>query len=142
METLRSFYETLNALGLGWLWEISLAEFGFATLVLGGGAAWLAGRGVASAWEPAWKAALWMLPLGFAVRFIHYAIFSGTLQLNPTGAAAAGFAATLHYYLVDLVFLVVFAVLGHRRTLTRMMTRQYAWLYEPAGPFAWKARGG
>ena len=141
MEAIRSLYESLNAIGLGTIWEISLAEFGFATVILGGGAAWLAGRGVASAWEPLWKSAVWMILLAFAVRFIHYAIFSGTLQLNPTGAAAAGFATTAHYYLVDLAILVILAIAGHRRTLTQMMTRQYGWLYETAGPFGWKARG-
>ncbi|WP_309393314.1 DUF6867 family protein [Chelatococcus sambhunathii] len=141
MEAIHSLYETLNAIGHGTIWEISLGEFLLATLILGCGAAWLAGRAVASAWEPLWKSAVWMIPLAFAVRFIHYALFSGTLQLNPTGAAAPAFWTTVHYALVDLVFLVVFALLGHRRTLTKMMTRQYAWLYETAGPFAWKARG-
>ncbi|HEY0292523.1 MAG TPA: hypothetical protein VGC51_09315 [Hansschlegelia sp.] len=114
---------------MGLIWEISFAEFTFVTLILGGGAAWMAGRGVASSWEPSWKAALWMIPLGLAVRFIHYALFSGSLL-------------TLHFFVVDLVILVGFTLAGHRATMARQMTRQYSWLYERAGPFAWRARSG
>jgi hypothetical protein len=114
---------------MGLIWEISLGEFVFVTLILGGGAAWLAGRSLARSWEPAWKAALWMLPLAAAVRFIHFALFSGSLL-------------TLHYYLVDLAILVALALAGHRATLTGQMVRQYEWLYQRAGPFGWRAREG
>ncbi len=114
---------------MGLIWEISLAEFLFVTVVLGGGAAWLAGRALAGSWEPAWKAAVWMILLAAAVRFIHYALFSGSLL-------------TLHYYLVDLVILVAAALAGHRVTLTGKMVDQYAWLYERSGPFGWRAKPG
>lgn len=112
---------------MGLIWEISLAEFVFVTLILGGGAAWLAGRALASAWEPIWKTALWMIPLSGAVRFIHFALFSGSLL-------------TLHFYLVDLIVLVGLATAGHRVTLATRMVRQYGWLYERAGPFGWRER--
>ena len=112
---------------MGLIWEISLAEFAFVTLILGGGAAWLAGRALAQAWEPMWKTALWMIPLAAAVRFIHYALFSGSLL-------------TLHFYLVDLVVLAAIALAGHRIALAGRMVRQYGWLYERAGPFAWRER--
>lgn len=114
---------------MGLIWEISLAEFVFVTLILGCGAAWLAGRAVASSWEPAWKVAAWMLLLAAAVRFIHFALFSGSLL-------------TLHYYLVDLALLVAAALAGHRMTMTRKMIGQYDWLYERAGPFGWRAKTG
>ena len=55
---------------------------------MGGGAAWLAGRAIAATWRPWWHVAVYMLVLGVAVRFIHFALFDGTL-LSP------------HYYLVD-----------------------------------------
>lgn len=112
---------------MGMIWEISLAEFAFVTLILGGGAAWLAGRALAQAWEPMWKTALWMIPLAAAVRFIHYALFSGSLL-------------TLHYYLVDLAVLTAIALAGHRIALAGRMVRQYGWLYERAGPFGWRER--
>lgn len=114
---------------MGLIWEISLAEFVFVTLILGGGAAWLAGRAMAGAWEPVWKSALWMIPLSGAVRFIHYALFSGSLL-------------TLHFFLVDLAILMAIAVAGHRYTLAGRMVRQYGWLHERAGPFGWKSRSG
>ncbi len=111
------------------IWEISPAEFVFVSVLLGGGAAYLAGRGIAKSWEPAWKAAVWMVPLAAAVRFIHFALFSGTL-------------ASAHYYAVDLAILVVLALAGHRRTMARQMVRQYGWLIERAGPFSWRPRDG
>lgn len=112
---------------MGVIWEISFVEFAFVTLILGGGGAWMAGRGVARSWEPAWKAAAWMIPLAAAVRFIHYALFSGSLL-------------TLHFFVVDLVILIALALAGHRATMASLMTRQYQWLYERAGPFAWRAK--
>jgi len=112
---------------MGLIWEISLSEFVFVTLILGGGAAWLAGRALALAWEPMWKTALWMIPLGCAVRFIHFALFSGSLL-------------TLHFYLVDLAILVALALAGHRVTLATRMVRQYGWMLERAGPFGWRER--
>lgn len=109
------------------LWEVSLPEFLLVTAVLGGGAAWLSGRALARTWQPAWHAALWMLLLAAAVRFIHYALFRGTLLSG-------------HYYLVDLAVLLALAMLGYRRTRTRQMARQYGWLFRPHGPFGWRRR--
>jgi hypothetical protein len=129
MDAIASAYAALNQSLLGVIWEVSLAEFAFVTLVLGGGGAWLAGRAIGRAWEPAWKAVAWMIPLAAAARFIHYALFSGSL-LTP------------RFYLVDLVALMVLAYLGHRKAITKAMVRQYAWLYERAGPFAWRPRSG
>ena len=52
------------------------------TVIMGGGAAFLAGRAIASTWRPWWHVAFYMLLLGAAVRFIHFALFEGTL-LSP-----------------------------------------------------------
>ena len=68
--------------------EDSLGVFLLVTVAMGGGAAWLAGRAIAATWRPWWQVALYMLILGAAVRFIHFALFDGTLL-------------SLHYYLVD-----------------------------------------
>jgi hypothetical protein len=113
---------------MGVIWEVSLSEFIFVTLVLGGAAAWMTGRAVAYQWHGLLRALAWMVFLSAAVRFIHYALFSGTLL-------------SLHYYLVDLVILCAFAALGHRRTRTKQMTRQYGWINELSGPFSWCRRG-
>ena len=66
----------------------SLGVFLLVTVVLGGGAAWLAGRAIARPGGRGGTSSLYMLILGAAVRFIHFALFDGTLL-------------SLHYYLVD-----------------------------------------
>ena len=57
------------------------------TCILGGGAAFLAGRGLAGSWKPFWRIFFYMVLLAAAVRFFHYALFDGTLT-------------SLYYYLV------------------------------------------
>ncbi len=74
-----------------------------------------------------WAALLYMLPLGAAVRFIHYALFQGTLL-------------SLHYYVVDTIVLIIIGSIGFRYTRTRQMVRQYSWLYEKSSPLSWKAK--
>ena len=49
------------------------------TVIIGGGAAFLAGRGLAGKWRPMWMAVAYMIPLGLALRFFHYALFDGEL---------------------------------------------------------------
>lgn len=97
------------------------------TAVLGGWTAWMTGRALALTWRPAWQALAWSLPLAGAVRFIHYALFQGTLL-------------STRYYLVDLLVVAAIAALAHRFYRTRQMTNQYRWLYERAGPLNWRER--
>jgi hypothetical protein len=112
---------------MGILWEHDVADFIIVTLILGGGAAFLTGRAVAFAWEPFARALLWMIPLACAVRFIHYAIFGGTLL-------------SLWFYLVDLVVLLIAAGLGHRLTRARQMTERYAWRVAADGAWSWRLK--
>jgi hypothetical protein len=112
---------------MGFIWEVGIADFIIVTILLGGGAAYMTGRAVANAWEPLARAVLWMIPLTAAVRFIHFAMFHGTL-LSP------------HYYLVDFVILALVAAFGHRLTRTRQMTRRYGWVIEDAGFLSWRLR--
>ena len=65
--------------------EGSFGVFLLVTVILGGGAAMLAGRAIAQTWRPWWQIVAYMLILGAAVRFIHFALFGGTLL-------------SLHYY--------------------------------------------
>jgi hypothetical protein len=97
------------------------------TVVIGGGAAVLAGRALASTWRPVWQAIAYMCLLGFAVRFFHYSLFGGTLL-------------SAHYYLVDTAVLWIGALLGYRVTRVRQMTSQYPWLYVRTGPFTWREK--
>jgi hypothetical protein len=87
----------------------------------------MTGRACAQTWRTYPQLLLYLIPLGAAVRFIHYALFEGTLL-------------SLHYYLVDVVVLMVIGTIGYRYTRTKQMVRQYNWLYEKASPLSWKAK--
>jgi hypothetical protein len=102
--------------------EDSFGVFLLVTVVLGGGAAWMSGRAIAQTWRPWWSIVAYMMILGLAVRFIHFALFSGTL-VSP------------HYYAVDTLVSILLAGLGFRVTRRRQMARQYAsWRRMPAAP--------
>jgi hypothetical protein len=107
--------------------ERSLGVFFLVSVAMGGGAAWLAGRAIAATWRPWWHMALYMLILGFAVRFIHFALFGSTL-LSP------------HYYAVDTALCLVFGLTGFRIMRVRQMVTRYHWLNERAGVFSWRRR--
>src|ERR1700687_2939583 len=107
--------------------EDSLGVFLLVSVLLGGGAAWLAGRAIASTWRPWWHVAGYMLILGAAVRFIHFALFEGTL-LSP------------QFYAVDTVVCLIFGFLGFRVTRAAQMTTQYGWINARAGAFRWTRR--
>jgi hypothetical protein len=107
--------------------EPSFWLFGLVTVVMGGWAAWMTGRAMAITWRAFWQLILYLLILAGFVRFIHYALFGGTLL-------------TLHYYLVDAAVLLVIGSLGFRYYRARQMARQYGWLYERTGPFSWRER--
>ena len=97
------------------------------TIVLGGGAAWLAGRALAQTWRPWWQVIVYMLVLGAAVRFIHFALFDGTL-LSP------------HYYLVDSAVCLAFGLAGFRAARAAQMVTQYRWINVPDGPLRWRRK--
>src|SRR5690349_25136058 len=88
--------------------EQSLGVFVLVTVCMGGGAAWLAGRAIAATWRPWWHIALYMVPLGLAVRFLHYALFESRFL-------------SLHYYLVDYAVCLAFGLAGFRILLVRQM---------------------
>jgi hypothetical protein len=111
----------------GFLWEATAADFLIVTLLLGGLAAYMTGRAVAAAWEPAWLAAAWMVPLGAAVRFIHFAFFHGTLL-------------SVQFFVVDVVVLVLIALFGHRLSRTNRVTVGYPWMIARKGPLSWRLR--
>jgi len=112
---------------MGILWEVSLGDFLLVTVFLGGGAAYLTGRAVAITWRPLFKLVVYILLLAAAVRFIHYALFGGTLL-------------SLQYYLFDLAVLLCFAGLGFQVTRAGQMSGQYSWLYRRAAGLSWRNR--
>ncbi|MBB3808441.1 DUF6867 family protein [Pseudochelatococcus contaminans] len=105
--------------------EPSIWLFLLVTIVMGGGAAWMTGRALAITWAPVWQGIIYFLLLAAAVRFIHFALFQGSLL-------------SLHYYLVDALFVIVIGLAGFRFTRARQMTTQYSWLYTRSGPFTWR----
>ena len=107
--------------------EDSLGVFLLVTVVLGGGAAALAGRAVALTWRPWWHLVVYMLMLGAAVRFIHFALFGGTLL-------------SIHYYAVDTMLCMAFGFAGFQAARARRMIAQYPWINEPDGPLRWRRK--
>jgi hypothetical protein len=107
--------------------EDSLGVFLLVTVVLGGGAAVLAGRAVALTWRPWWQVVVYMLMLAAAVRFIHFALFEGTL-LSP------------HYYAVDSMVCMAFGFAGFQAARARRMVAQYPWINEPDSPLRWRRK--
>jgi hypothetical protein len=95
--------------------------------LIGGGAAFLAGRAIAATWRPFWHLVLYMALLGAAVRFVHFALFEATL-LSPASYAA------------DTLYLLLVGALAWRLTRAAQMATQYYWLYERTSPFTWRER--
>jgi hypothetical protein len=107
--------------------EQYIGLFLLVTVFLGGGAAWLAGRAIAATWRPWWHVAGYMLILGASVRFMHFALFEGTLL-------------SVKYYVVDTLVCLIFGFLGFRMTRVAQMTTQYGWINERKGFLRWSRR--
>jgi hypothetical protein len=112
---------------MGILWEKSGTGFLILTCLLGGGAAWMSGRALARGWRPYWKLLVYMVLLGAAVRFFHWALLQETLL-------------SLWFYVVDTLVLVVLASLGFRATMAAQMATRYPWLYRRTSPLTWTRR--
>ena len=95
------------------------------TIILGGGAAFMAGRSLASGWKPVGLLLAYMLPFTAGMRFLHYALFEATLT-------------SLHFFITDGLIFIACALLGYRLMRVGQMTTQYPWLYERSGPLTWK----
>lgn len=108
----------------GPIWEVTFWEFLFVTVILAGGAAYLTGRANARSWGDDISLTVYMVLLAAATRFIHFALFSGTLL-------------SAWYYVVDLIVLIVIAFVGKRITRAGQMERQYSFEYERRNAFAW-----
>ena len=107
--------------------EDSLGVFLLVTVVLGGGAAVLAGRAVALTWRPWWQVVVYTFMLGAAVRFIHFALFEGTLL-------------SVHYYAIDSLVCLAFGFGGFQTARARRMVAQYPWINEPDNPLRWRRK--
>lgn len=109
--------------------DTSLPVFVGLTVCLFGVASFLTGQALATTWRPAWQ----VLPCGLALaafdRFLVFALFDGELLSLPG------------YGLHALLLLAICAA-AYRLTQAHRMVAQYPWLYERAGLFRWRRRGG
>ena len=105
----------------------SILPFLLVTVAMGGWAGWMAARAVARGWQPYLACLPALLGVAAAVRFIHFALFSGTL-LSP------------HYFAIDALVVLAVGSAAFRLTRARQMTTQYRWLYARTGPFTWRER--
>jgi hypothetical protein len=103
-----------------------VAFFGL-TVLLFGAAAMASGRALARNWRPLWQVLPYTLLLAAGDRFLLFALFDGDL----TSAIGYGLA---------WIILLALGLLSYRVIQTRLMVRQYPWLYEPAGPLSWRER--
>jgi hypothetical protein len=102
-------------------------QFVVFTLILGGGAAFMAGRALAIGWKSLGLLAFYMVLFTAGLRFLDYALFQSDLL-------------SLKYYISHGLVVMALAWLGYRLTRVSQMVTQYPWLYERSGPFAWKDR--
>jgi hypothetical protein len=97
------------------------------TLILGGGAAALTGRAIAANWRPWWHVIAPTLLLGAAVRFLHFALFGGTLLSLP-------------YYAADTAVCLAAGLIGFRLTRVAQMVSSYGWINERGNLYTWRRR--
>ena len=112
---------------MSWFYENGHWSFFFLTILLGGGAAYMTGRSIASAWKATRLLAVYCCLRACAVRFLHFALFDATL-LSTKG------------FLIDLTVMLAIGFLGFRLTRVRQMVTQYRWQYERTGLFWWRER--
>ncbi len=104
--------------------EAGIGDFLVITCAIAAWAAWRFGSAIAATWRPYTQVVLYAAPFALVVRWVHYALFNGTLL-------------SLHYYLIDLVVVLSMATLGYFRVRASQMVRQYHWLYSRKGLFSW-----
>jgi len=105
----------------------SLPVFLGLTVVLFGAAAWMTGQALGTNWRPAWQILPYGALLAVGSRFFDWALFQGDI-------------ASLPGYCLAAAVLVLLAWGSFRASRARRMVAQYPWLYERAGPFAWRER--
>ena len=99
----------------------------FLVLLLGFWTAWRSGRAVAENWQGYGTVVIYALGLGFAMRFLHYSLFGGPF-ISP------------FYYVVDVVILLAFAMVGFQARRATQMVDNYYWIYERTSYLSWKKK--
>jgi hypothetical protein len=107
--------------------EHSAWLFILVTIIMGGAAAWQMGRAIAQTWRPFVTLFVYAAFLNCGIRFIHFALFQGTLL-------------SVHYFAVDYVFIITAAILGWRKRRSEQMSTQYSFAFTGSGPFGWRRK--
>ena len=107
--------------------ESSFLVFLILTVILGGGAAYMAGAALARGWKSKGLLVAYMIIFTAGVRFLHYALF----QANLTSG---------QYFFSHGLVILAAALLGYQITRTNQMTTQYPWLYERSGLLSWRQK--
>ncbi|WP_342641188.1 DUF6867 family protein [Rhodoligotrophos ferricapiens] len=103
----------------------SLSVFLGVTVVLAGFAAYMTGRAIAKTWRSPWQTVFYSIALAAVSRFLKWSLF------GAEGLSLSGF-------LIDFIYLALVSFAAYRVTMANNMVRQYPWLYERSGIFAWK----
>ena len=96
----------------GLLYEKGLPSFLILTCVIGGGMAFAAGGAVAQGWKTMAHLVFYVFLLTLADRFLHYALFEGTLL-------------SILHFLIDFAILLAFGYAGFRLRRMSQMKNQY-----------------
>ncbi|MFI4999316.1 MAG: DUF6867 family protein [Reyranellales bacterium] len=105
----------------------SWPEFIFGTVLLFGWASSMSAQALGRTWRSWQHCFFYGALLGVGSRLFDCLLFHGPLL-------------SLRGLIVNVAYILVVMLIAHRRTLSRMMVVQYPWLYEPAGPFAWREK--
>ncbi len=97
------------------------------TVILGGGAAFMAGRNLAQSWKSPWLLFVYMLIFTCGVRFLHFALFQNELT-------------SLQYYISHGLVIQALAFLGFRLTMVKQMVEKYPFAYERTNLLGWRAK--
>lgn len=108
---------------------LTLNAWTFGVLVAVWFAAYMTGHALAVTWRPASHLILYSALLGLTDRFLVFALYDGELL-------------SLGRCLIDTAILLGISLFAFRTGRARKMVSQYPWLYEPAGPFAWRRKEG
>ncbi len=112
-------------------------SFVLVTVLLGGAAAFAAGRALAQTWRPLWQAFAYAAALAAVAGFLHYVLFAESvipgariaalLAQAPSdpGGAFELLLRALRPYAIILATLSAIAMAGYRITRARAMQRQY-----------------
>ena len=102
-----------------------MVQFWVFTVIMGGGAAYLAGQALAQGWKSILLLVFYMLLFTAGLRFLDYALFESELL-------------SFKYYLSHGLIVMAIALLGYRLKRVSQMVTQYPWLYERSSPLGWR----